>query len=264
MRPVAGALAGAVRYEFRMQIHRRALWAVVLAAAGLIAFRLRIDPAGRELGTSPLTIAASVSGVTAFFLPLAYGVLMSDRVPRERRLRTLEVLRSLPVGAGVRLWGKFLGAGLATAIPLFVGYLAIAALWVLLFHASWDLVGAEALVFLGVTLPGLLFVAGWTLLTTEVMPAPVFSVLFVGYWFWGNFMPPYKMPTLSCTLLTPAGGWAAKGLFGSPRGWAGSCDGRFHTLGAAQGWLGIAVLLGGAVVAMVAAQVVAALRAARM
>jgi ABC-type transport system involved in multi-copper enzyme maturation permease subunit len=256
-------LAGVVRYEFLMQIHRRALWLVVLATAALVDFRIRVDPTRQPLSASLLTTAAAMSGLVGLFLPLTYGVLMSDRVPRERGLRTLEMLRSLPTGAGVRMWGKFLGAGLATAIPLFVSYLAVAAFWTVVLGASPAVVGAEALVFLGVTLPGLLFVAGWTLLSTEMLPAPIFSVLFVGYWFWGNFMPPQKMPTLSCTLLTPAGGWAARGLFGAPGGWAGNCDGGFHQLSAAQGWLGIAVLLAGAVAAVVAAQAIAGLRAAR-
>jgi ABC-type transport system involved in multi-copper enzyme maturation permease subunit len=257
------AIAGVVRYEFLMQIHRRALWLVVLAAALLIAIRVRIDPAHQTGGPGLLTAAAQMSTPIAYFLPLTYGVLMSDRVPRERGLHMLEVLRSLPAGVGLRVWGKFLGAGLATALPLFLGYLAVAAFWALLFGASPGLIGAEALVFLGVTLPGLLFVAGWTLLSTELLPAPVFSVLFVGYWFWGNFMSPRKMPTLSCTLLTPAGGWAAKGLFHTAGGWAGSCDARFHQLSAAQGWLGIAVLLVGGLGAVVVAQVIAELRAAR-
>ena len=263
MRATAAVLAGAAGYEFRMQLRRRALWVVVLAAAMLIAVRFQIDPTRPRLGDGPLAVAATMSSVLAVFMPLAYGVLMSDRVPRERRLRTLEVLRSLPAGPGTHLWGKFLGAGLATALPLLVSYLAIAAFWVAIHHAPWSLVAAEAVVFGVVTLPGLLFVAGWTLLSTELLPAPVFSVLFVGYWFWGNFMSPLKMPTLSCTLIQPAGGWAARGLLGVPGGWAGSCDGGFHALTAAQGWLGIGVLLAGAVVAVVAAQVLAGLRAAR-
>jgi ABC-2 type transport system permease protein len=265
MKVTAAALLAATRYEFLMQVTRRALWLVVLAASALIAFRFRISPGQLELGTDPLTVAASISSVFAFFLPLAFGILMSDRVPRERRLQTLDLLASYPAGPGVRIWGKFLGAGLATALPLLAGYVGIAAFWVVLFHGSWSVVAAEGLVFLGVALPGLLFVGGWALLSTEFLPAPVFSVLFVGYWFWGNFMPPSKMPTLSCTPFNSAGDYAAKGLFGRPGGWAGNCDGHFrlYNVSAAEGWMGIGVLLVGALVAVIALQFITGLRGAR-
>lgn len=259
----APALLGAVRYEFLMQIRRRGLWLVMGAATAVIATFFAINPGGPPAGTGPWSDAASLlSGTMAYFLPLAFGVMMSDRVPRERRLHTTEVLESLPTRPAVRLWGKLLGAGAATAVPLAVGYLLLIALWMALFRGPAAVLAAALVVLAAVTLPGLAFVAGWTLLTTELLSAAVFSVLFVGYWFWGNFMPPQKMPTISCSIVQPAGDWAAKGLFDTRRGLAGDCNG-FHTLTTAQGWLGIGVLLAGALVAVLAAQIVAGLRAAR-
>jgi ABC-2 type transport system permease protein len=42
-------------------------------------------------------------------------------------------------------------------------------------------------------------------------------VLYTGYWFWGNFLNPRAIPTLSGTLLTPGGEFAAGAFFGVGR-----------------------------------------------
>jgi ABC-2 type transport system permease protein len=50
------------------------------------------------------------------------------------------------------------------------------------------------------------------------MPIRVYQVLFTGYWFWGNYLPPEVFPTLNGTLLTPAGVYALHGFFGGKVG----------------------------------------------
>ena len=46
------------------------------------------------------------------------------------------------------------------------------------------------------------------------MPLRVYQVLFTGYWFWGNFLSPSVLPTLSDTYLTPSGKYAMQAFFG--------------------------------------------------
>jgi hypothetical protein len=70
------------------------------------------------------------------------------------------------------------------------------------------------LAFLAVAAPAYAFITIFSLACPLVMPVRVYQVLFTGYWFWGNFLTPNFVPTLSGTLLTPAGRYALEGFFG--------------------------------------------------
>jgi hypothetical protein len=70
--------------------------------------------------------------------------------------------------------------------------------------------------FLAITVPAFAFVVAFSLACPMVMPLPVYQILFVGYWFWANFIPPALFPTLNGTLLTPSGIFALQGFFGGP------------------------------------------------
>jgi hypothetical protein len=85
------------------------------------------------------------------------------------------------------------------------------------------------------------------------MPAPLFRVLFIGYWFWGNAISPELMPTLSRTVIHPAGGYPIEAFFhfsaaDGPGTWAGPVAGatlnvlRPHPTPAIA-WLSIALLV---------------------
>ncbi len=70
--------------------------------------------------------------------------------------------------------------------------------------------------FLTINLPGLLFVAAFSVSCPVVLWVPLYQFLFVGYWFWGNLIPVgFGMPTLSGTILTPLGEYVATGFFGT-------------------------------------------------
>jgi ABC-2 type transport system permease protein len=55
-------------------------------------------------------------------------------------------------------------------------------------------------------------VAAFALTVPLIMPAPLFRVIFVGYWIWGNVVPPDTMPTLANTLVHPLGGYPLDAL----------------------------------------------------
>jgi hypothetical protein len=206
---------GATRYEFRMQIRRQAVWIVVclFAAWGFGAFRFYASLGGEE--TLPLArMVAAWSLVTQYFAPIAFGILIADRLPRDGRDRVDELLETLPGAAGGRLFGKYLGSTLATLVPLSlihaagVGYLAFD-------RGSLMAIPLGALSFAAINLPGLLFVAAFSVSCSAVLWVPLYQFLFVGYWFWGNLLSPDSdIPTFSGTILTPVGWYMANGFFG--------------------------------------------------
>lgn len=211
------AVAGATRYEFLMQIRRWAVWIVVslFVAWGFATLQFYISLAGD--GGETLSLAqwmASWSLVAQYFVPLAFGIVVADRLPRDRRLRMEELLETLPASAGGRLLGKYLGSTLATLVPLFLVY--VAGVGYLVFdRGSLMTVPLGVLTFAVINLPGLLFVAAFSVSVPAVLWVPLYQALFVGYWFWGNLLSPDStIPTISGTILTPVGWYPANGLFG--------------------------------------------------
>jgi hypothetical protein len=199
-----------LRYEFGMQLRKRSVWIVpaltvllfVLIGGSLL--RDLFDPSERpaEARTAMAALAVQIHGL----LTIGFGCLLADRLIREDRLRVAPILDATPAPPGARLLGKYLGAGFATAIPIVVVYFGFAAAYAVKTAAPSAL--GWALATCGVVIvPGLLFVAAFALAVPLLMPAPLFRVLFVGYWLWGNLVPPDLMPTLARTLLSPIGSY---------------------------------------------------------
>lgn len=104
----------------------------------------------------------------------------------------------------------------SAAVPVIVAMLAVGA-YEAVHRGSVATIGWALVAFAGINLPGLAFVAAFALLMPLVISAPLFRVLFIGYWFWGNLVNPSMLPTLTGSLLTPLGDYAASGLFGTDR-----------------------------------------------
>ena len=121
------------------------------------------------------------------------------------------ILDATPARRAPRLLGKYLGAAAATAIPILVVYCGLAVAYAVTPARRRALrLGAGHLRL--VIVPGLLFVAAFALTVPLIMPAPLFRVLFVGYWLWGNVVAPDMMPTLARTLVHPIGGYPLNAL----------------------------------------------------
>lgn len=215
------AFRGAAAAEFRMQARKRSLWVTlaILLAWQFIgtgdAHPLRLaegTPAGRLLAAWALMLNV--------FTPIGVGTLLADRLPRDRRLGTWELLESTPAAGGALLWGKYAGATLATLLPAALYWAGLTA-WLTAERAAPGLPLASAAAFALVVLPGMLFVAAFSVACTALLWPPLYRVLFVGYWFWGNLLNPDLLPTLSGTVLTPVGSYAAEGLFGADSFWGG-------------------------------------------
>jgi hypothetical protein len=252
----ARTLGASLRYEFLMQVRKRSVWIVPALTVVLVLLiggsllRDLFDPTERPVDARTAVVGLAVQ--VHALLTIGYGCLLADRLIRDDRLRVAAVLDAAPARPGARLVGKYIGAGAATAVPILAVYFGLAAAYAV--HTGAPLALGWALASCAVVIvPGLLFVAAFSLAVPLVMPAPLFRVMFVGYWLWGNVVAPDMMPTLARTLIYPLGGYPLvalldyHGIDGSDT-WAGPEPGA--TLNflrpnptPATAWLSIAVLL---------------------
>jgi hypothetical protein len=218
------AFRAAFGYELRMQLRKVSVWVTVGALALLTAFATDvIDMVMANADARAAMVRAA--RMTMALLPVAFGCLVADRLVRDDRLGVRQLLDATPGRPGIRLVGKYLGACLATAIPVAACYLLLAAAYAIR-HASAVALGDAVLMTVTVMLPALLFVGAFAMLCPLVMPAPLFRVLFVGYWFWTTLVYPTMLPTLNGTVVTPVNGYLMRVLFrAGDSDLAGSVDG---------------------------------------
>lgn len=208
-----------------MQLRRKVLWIVTglfcLMTVSGFGLGLWNYPESSRSGemvppeSEPLVeVVAGWSVVVQFVLPLAVGVMIADRLSRDRKTRADELLETLPASFGGRLFGKYLGATLATLVSLLLVYAGGIA-YVAVDRGEVMALPVGLLTFVAINLPGLLFVAAFSVACPAVIWVPLYQLLFVGYWFWGNMLTPGTgIPTISGTILTPIGGYVSAGLFG--------------------------------------------------
>jgi ABC-2 type transport system permease protein len=103
---------------------------------------------------------------------------------------------------------------LATLLPMIAFYLV--GIGYILVHTHNLLAIPLALAaFATIVLPGILFIAAFSIACPAIMWVPLYQFLFIGYWFWGNLLPPGRgIPTLSNTILTPLGDNMLAGFYG--------------------------------------------------
>lgn len=241
-------LLAAARYEFRMQIARRAVWIAAALLAALLLLGAIPHWSARDTTTNEVGVYALLFNILA---PVVYGCLLADRLVRDRRLGVVEILDALPARPGARLLGKYTGATTACAVPLLTVWSIALVRFAVTAH-DWAVLPLGWGAFAAIELPALLFVAAFALVGPTMLGVPLFLVLFVGYWFWGNLVPSGTMPTLSGTWLSPLGDHARLALFGGgPFADAHSYAGSAQSLGAGIG--SIAALVATAAVVLAAA-----------
>lgn len=248
---------GVLSYEFRMQIRRPVLWLTFLGFALLDTRSLGGVLNSSHLASlhlSAMQLATSIAVLTNWLSPLGVGIFLADRLRRDRRTRVEEVLNSLPGTLKMRVLGKYLGTFLASLVPALLVYLLAIALmaWLL---GNLALIPAALPCYIIVILPGMLFVAAFSLALPMVIWVPLYQFLFFGYWFWGNLFPQGPgLPTLSGTILTPIGSFIANAFFGvsSYGGIGRAADGGIHQVPMMGGVASIVVMVGLAILVLIA------------
>ncbi|GCE28531.1 hypothetical protein KDA_40150 [Dictyobacter alpinus] len=212
---------GIFKYEFWMQVRRPSLWIffglITVYSYFVVAGGSHLYPAlKQELAThSMLFTIADIVGNGELLLPLCVGCLLADRLVRDRRVKVTELFNTMDVSLNMRLWGKYFGTLTATIVPLI---LAMGIFIAYIYAATQSLLVIPLFVFafLIIALPGLLFVAAFSLACPVFMPVPLYQFLFAGYWLWGNlFLKQKVLPTPSRSILTPSGAVIANGFFGT-------------------------------------------------
>lgn len=207
------AFWGVVVYEYRMAIRRWGVWVAFLITGIPFLGNAVVNGAGGSEAAMPIRQAAGILAVSVnFLLPVVGGIAMADRLPRDQRLGVRELLATTPLSRSAYVLGKYVGVVAATVTPVLVMLLLPAA--VLVFHgASPALIPATLLAFLAINLPTYVFIGAFSLACPAVLPVRVYQVLFTGYWFWGNFINPRAIPSVSDTLLNSSGEYAANAFF---------------------------------------------------
>ena len=240
-------LWGVLRHEFGMSIRRRGLW---IAYGALFVFHTVLlfspPPLGEWVEGEVITSAEVWSAAGRFlvavnvFFPIVAGVLSADRLQRDFRAGMRELQLSTPQSAAGYVVAKYLAALASCLLPLFAWVMAVAVAMTVVGHAPAGFLYTVPVAFAAITVPAFAFVVAFSLACPLIMPLPIYQILFTGYWFWANFIPPALFPTLNGTLLTPGGAYALAGFFGGPVADAYS---RASRIGAADAVLNLTVLM---------------------
>src|SRR5450631_4474562 len=168
-------MSGALRYEFRMQIRRRSIWLVLVLVSVMVYLlwytfaeqalhghlRTEVSPPQwiPPLQSDAILFLAQMMGM---FIPLGVGLVLADRLARDRKTRVDEIFDSFSSAFGARLLGKYLGSVLATLVPVLLIY-AIGIGYTLTQVPGFQGLLLAAGAFAAILLPGILFVAGFSI-----------------------------------------------------------------------------------------------------
>lgn len=215
------SFSGILRHEIGMSLRRKGLW---IAYGLLFVFHtvlLFAPPPIGEMVKGEVIAQGEVWPVAGRFLlacnvffPIVAGILSADRVQRDFKLGLRELQDSTPLSRHAYVLGKYLGSLASSLFPLFLWVIGIAVVMAGIGRAHASMLVAVPVAFLAITVPAFAFVVAFSLACPLVMPLSIYQILFTGYWFWANFIPPKLFPTLNGTLLTPSGVFAQQGFFG--------------------------------------------------
>jgi hypothetical protein len=231
---------------------------------------------GDQIVTAYLTLRAGTGGMLLYghrevaiswvqalatLMPLGAGLLLADRVPRDSHTHVIELLRTAPAAAGARVLGKYLGAVLATLVPITaLALVGVLALQGRLHDAS--VLPQMLAAYVALVVPPVFFVGAFSLVCTMVLWTPLYQFLLVGYWLWNGLNPAEAIPTLNNTFLSPTENYVITGFFHITAPYAADAL-RYPAATVWQGVANIATLLACAGLALSGAWLLEARRVAR-
>ena len=207
---------GVLRYEYIKSVKRWGIW--LAFAVAMLPFAISFPAWPREsVALTTVQLAARLALSLNFLMPVVGGIVMADRLPRDRRYGLQELLFSTPLRPHEYVLGKFVGVLLSALTPVLLASL-LGAVALTMTGAPAGILPSAVLAFVGINVPAFVFVGAFSIACPAILPVRVYQVLFTGYWFWGNFLNPSFLPTLNGTILTPSGDFVAGGLLGVPFG----------------------------------------------
>jgi hypothetical protein len=197
---LATPIWGVLRYEFLMQIRRIALWIALGLAMVLILFAGKNTFNGLNIGFKFQLI-----------IPLVAGYFLSDRLYRDFRLGTSEILNSSVISKTGYLWGKYAGIVGATS---FITLLLLSGLNLGVVVLNLADSGENLFTLIGpaliVTISAYLFVGAFCMCLPAILPLRLFQILFSAYWLWAF---QSRFPSVANTPLSPTGQFPLDLLF---------------------------------------------------
>lgn len=207
---------GVFRCEYRMSIRRLSLWIIfgILMVFYLTSWLGPPDLAGQIPDEHEvLSFVGTFAFMLNLFMPVIGGILVADRLVRDRKLGVEELLHSTALNRWSYLSGKYFGALFSITTPVLLTGLLFGFM-VAVSGGPLSTIPAMLLAFLTINLPAYAFITAFSLACPLFIPVRVYQVLFTGYWFWGNYLSPQVMPTLNGTYLTANGEFVLYSLFG--------------------------------------------------
>ena len=209
---------GVLRYEYHMAIQRKGLLVIALLFTAFYIY-LWIDVGVElELTENINQLLFSEAGQTVFFLnlffPVIAGISAADRAIRDYDLGVREILRSTGIHNITHVLGKYFGVVLSLLSTEVLIVLLVSMFLVITFQWPILFIVYNLLAVLILSAPGLFFVTAFSLACPLIMPVRVYQILFTGYWFWGNYLSPQVMFTISDTLLNASGKFSLMAFFG--------------------------------------------------
>ena len=249
-----GGVGAVLRYEFLMQLRRITFW-VIFAVGAIVPVVQFFSPQNfthdANLAISQHSVVVIEITDIAGFVALATGLLLAGRVQRDRSLRVEEILKTARPTPTTRLFGKYIGATLASFIP--AALLTALGTGVLVARYQDPGVIPLALSIAALTIiPATLFVGAFAIACGTFMWAPLFQFLFLGYWLWEQLDPKGPIPTLNGTILSPSMRLVMTGIFGFTP-FRTSDLSYYPAVGVIWGIANIAALVGAGLLALVLA-----------
>jgi ABC-type transport system involved in multi-copper enzyme maturation permease subunit len=201
-----------------MSVRRKGLWiayAIVFGFFILILAREGLDH--MYSGNTPWQEAGQIVYLFNMLMPIIGGVLAADRIQRDYRLGVRELQASTPLNHSTYILSKYAGVLLSLLLPMLLWVLGLSIISVALGLIGPAMVGTAVVAFAAIAVPSFAFVTAFSLACSLVMPLRIYQILFIGYWFWGNFLNSQVFPTISGTLLNSSGVYAQQGFFGGMR-----------------------------------------------
>ena len=200
---------GVIKYEYKMSIKRKGLLIISLLFIGFYIYSMTssyepIKPENMNTRSYLMTAGNSAFFVNLFF-PVFVGISAADRAIRDNKIGVKEIFRSTRISNQMHLFGKYIGVTLSyVTIELIIGSV-VGILFVLVFHYPLVLILYSIIAILVIAVPALFFVIGFSLVCPYFMPLRIYQILFTGYWYWGNYINPDFIPSISRTILNASG-----------------------------------------------------------